>query len=169
MGFFSRVKRLISAKPEVTGKISIYAPVSGKVVPIEHVPDAVFSEKIVGDGLAIEPTDQYVVAPIDGYIGKIFETNHAFSIESSQGVEIFVHLGIGTVELRGNGLKRLVKEGQEVKVGDPILAFDLDYLKEHTDSLLTPVLVANMEDVERLDKKNGQMQAGKDVLFTLVR
>lgn len=167
MGFLSRIRRLISGQTEISGVVNVYAPVSGKVVAIEKVPDPVFSEKIVGDGLAIEPKGKTIKAPIDGRIGKIFETNHAFSIESPQGLEIFVHFGIGTVELRGNGFKRLAEEGQEVKMGDPILEFDLDYLKQHTDSLLTPVLIANMEDIQAIDKNQGQLEAGKDVIFAV--
>ena len=168
MGFLSRIRRLISGQTDIAGIVNVYAPVSGKIVAVEKVPDAVFSEKIVGDGLAIAPKGQLILAPIDGTIGKIFETNHAFSIESNQGLEIFVHFGIGTVELRGNGFKRLAEEGQEVKIGDPILEFDLDYLTEHADSLLTPVLIANMEDIQGLDKKQGNVEAGKDIIFSVM-
>ncbi|MGS0674290.1 PTS glucose transporter subunit IIA [Shewanella sp. 0m-4] len=167
MGFLSRIRRLISGQSDIAGIVNVYAPVSGKIVDVEKVPDAVFSEKIVGDGLAIEPKGHLILAPIDGTIGKIFETNHAFSIESTQGLEIFVHFGIGTVELRGNGFKRLAEEGQEVKMGEPILEFDLDYLKEHADSLLTPVLIANMEDIQSIDKKQGHLEAGKDIIFSV--
>lgn len=145
----------------------VYAPVNGEIVAIEKVPDVVFAEKIVGDGIAIAPTGSTIVAPIDGTIGKIFETNHAFSIESPQGLELFVHFGVGTVELRGRGFSRLAEEGQEVKVGDPILSFDLEYLKDQVDSLLTPVVLANMEDVKYLDKAQGSVTAGKDPIFTV--
>jgi PTS system glucose-specific IIA component len=151
----------------LAGGIMVYAPVSGEIVAIEIVPDVVFAEKIVGDGIAIAPKGELILAPIDGTIGKIFETNHAFSIESPQGLELFVHFGVGTVELRGKGFKRLAEEGQEVKVGDPILSFDIDYLKDQVDSLLTPVVLANMEDVKYLDKAQGSVTAGKDVIFTV--
>lgn len=145
----------------------MYAPVSGEIVAIEKVPDVVFAEKIVGDGIAIAPKGKQIVAPVDGTIGKIFETNHAFSIESPQGLELFVHFGVGTVELRGNGFTRLAEEGQQVKAGDPILEFDLDYLKAHVESLLTPVVLANMEDIQGLDKRHGSIEAGKDVIFSV--
>ncbi|MCE9678767.1 PTS glucose transporter subunit IIA [Shewanella sp. AS1] len=167
MGFLSRIRRLISGQPPITGGIDIYAPVSGEISSIEKVPDVVFAEKIVGDGIAISPKGSQILAPIDGTIGKIFETNHAFSIESPHGLELFVHFGVGTVELRGNGFKRLAEEGQEVKVGDPILEFDLTYLKNHVESLLTPVVLANMEDVQSLEKKAGSVEAGKDVIFSV--
>ncbi len=167
MGFLSRIRRLMSGQTNLVGGIDVFAPVSGEIVAIEKVPDVVFAEKIVGDGLAIQPKGHLIVAPIDGTIGKIFETNHAFSIESPQGLELFVHFGVGTVELRGNGFKRLAEEGQVVKVGEPILEFDLAYLKEQVESLLTPVVLANMEDIRSLDKRQGSIEAGKDVIFSV--
>ncbi|RTR38914.1 PTS glucose transporter subunit IIA [Shewanella canadensis] len=167
MGFLSRIRRLMSGQTNLVGGIDVFAPVSGDIVAIEKVPDVVFAEKIVGDGLAIQPKGHLIVAPIDGTIGKIFETNHAFSIESPQGLELFVHFGVGTVELRGNGFKRLAEEGQVVKVGEPILEFDLAYLKEQVESLLTPVVLANMEDIRSLDKRQGSIEAGKDVIFSV--
>ncbi|WP_394132739.1 PTS glucose transporter subunit IIA [Shewanella maritima] len=167
MGFLSRIRRLISGQQPITGGIDILAPVSGEIVPIEKVPDVVFAEKIVGDGIAIEPKGKQILAPIDGKIGKIFETNHAFSIESEQGLELFVHFGVGTVELRGNGFSRLAEEGQQVKAGEPILEFDLAFLQDQVDSLLTPVVLANMEDVSHLDKLQGSVTAGKDIIFTV--
>ncbi|MCL1089725.1 PTS glucose transporter subunit IIA [Shewanella profunda] len=167
MGFLSRIRRLVSGQTYLAGGIMVYAPVSGDIVAIEKVPDVVFAEKIVGDGIAIAPKGDQIVAPIDGTIGKIFETNHAFSIESPQGLELFVHFGVGTVELRGKGFKRLAEEGQTVKAGDPILAFDIEYLRDQVESLLTPVVLANMEDVKYLDKAQGSVTAGKDVIFTV--
>ncbi|GGZ31395.1 MULTISPECIES: PTS glucose transporter subunit IIA [Shewanella] len=167
MGFLSRIRRMVSGQPNIEGGIKVYAPISGDIVAIEKVPDVVFAEKIVGDGIAIEPKGKFMLAPIDGTIGKIFETNHAFSIESPQGLELFVHFGVGTIELRGKGFKRLAQEGQDVKAGEPILEFDLDFLKDQVNSLLTPVVLANMEDVKYLEKRQGSVNAGKDVIFTV--
>lgn len=167
MGFLSRIRRMVSGQPNIEGGIKVYAPISGDIVAIEKVPDVVFAEKIVGDGIAIEPKGQFMLAPIDGTIGKIFETNHAFSIESPQGLELFVHFGVGTIELRGKGFKRLAQEGQDVKAGEPILEFDLEFLKDQVNSLLTPVVLANMEDVKYLEKRQGSVSAGKDVIFTV--
>ncbi|WP_412523132.1 PTS glucose transporter subunit IIA [Shewanella chilikensis] len=167
MGFLSRIRRMVSGQPNIEGGIKVYAPISGDIVAIEKVPDVVFAEKIVGDGIAIEPKGKFMLAPINGTIGKIFETNHAFSIESPQGLELFVHFGVGTIELRGKGFKRLAQEGQDVKAGEPILEFDLDFLKDQVNSLLTPVVLANMEDVKYLEKRQGSVNAGKDVIFTV--
>ncbi|QSX32050.1 PTS glucose transporter subunit IIA [Shewanella avicenniae] len=167
MGLLSRIRRLVSGQPNIEGGIKVYAPISGEIVPIEKVPDVVFAEKIVGDGIAINPKGCYMLAPIDGTIGKIFETNHAFSIESPHGLELFVHFGVGTIELRGKGFKRLAQEGQQVKAGDHILEFDLAFLQDQVSSLLTPVVLANMEDVRNLEKRQGTVEAGKDVIFVV--
>lgn len=139
MGLFDKLKSLVSDDKKDTGTIEIIAPLSGEIVNIEDVPDVVFAEKIVGDGIAIKPTGNKMVAPVDGTIGKIFETNHAFSIESDSGVELFVHFGIDTVELKGEGFKRIAEEGQRVKVGDTVIEFDLPLLEEKAKSTLTPL------------------------------
>ncbi|HDL1706081.1 TPA: PTS glucose transporter subunit IIA, partial [Mannheimia haemolytica] len=133
------------------------------------VPDVVFSEKIVGDGVAIRPSGDTIVAPVNGTIGKIFETNHAFSIESEEGVELFVHFGIDTVELKGEGFTRLAQEGQTVKVGEPIIKFDLALLEGKAKSVLTPIVISNMDEISNLSKLNGQVVAGESVVLTLTK
>lgn len=135
MGFFDK---LFGSKSNKTVEVEIYAPLSGDIVNIEDVPDVVFSEKIVGDGIAIRPTGNKLVAPVDGVVGKIFETNHAFSMESTDGVELFVHFGIDTVELKGEGFRRVAEEGQTVKRGDTIIELDLELLETKAKSVLTP-------------------------------
>lgn len=152
MGLFDKLKSLVSDDKKDTGTIEIIAPLSGEIVNIEDVPDVVFAEKIVGDGIAIKPTGNKMVAPVDGTIGKIFETNHAFSIESDSGVELFVHFGIDTVELKGEGFKRIAEEGQRVKVGDTVIEFDLPQLEEKAKSTLTPVVISNMDEIKELIK-----------------
>ena len=95
----------------------------------------VFAEKIVGDGIAIKPAGNKMVAPCDGTIGKIFETNHAFSIESDTGIELFVHFGIDTVELKGEGFTRIASEGQQVKMGDTIIELNGSKVSSFSDLL----------------------------------
>nr|AAB20097.1 IIIGlc=phosphoenolpyruvate:glycose phosphotransferase system phosphocarrier protein [Escherichia coli, Peptide, 173 aa] [Escherichia coli] len=160
-GLFDKLKSLVSDDKKDTGTIEIIAPLSGEIVNnIEDVPDVVFAEKIVGDGIAIKPTGNKMVAPVvDGTIGKIFETNHAFSIESDSGVELFVHFGIDdTVELKGEGFKRIAEEGQRVKVGDTVIEFDLPpLLEEKAKSTLTPVVISNMDEIKELIKLSGSV------------
>ena len=159
MGLFDKIKQLVS--DDNKNSIEIIAPLSGEIVKIEDVPDVVFAEKIVGDGVAIKPSGNKIVAPLNGKIGKIFETNHAFAIESDEGIELFVHFGIDTVELKGEGFKRIVEEGQQVKVGDTIIEIDLPLLESKAKSVLTPVVISNMETVVELTKLSGSVEAGK--------
>jgi len=146
MGLFDKLKSLVSDDKKDTGTIEIVAPLSGEIVNIEDVPDVVFAEKIVGDGIAIKPTGNKMVAPVDGTIGKIFETNHAFSIESDSGIE---------------GFKRIAEEGQRVKVGDPVIEFDLPLLEEKAKSTLTPVVISNMDEIKELIKLSGSVTVGE--------
>ncbi|WP_116473855.1 PTS glucose transporter subunit IIA [Zobellella maritima] len=165
MGLFDKLKKLVSDDSNETSGIEIYAPLSGEIVAIEDVPDVVFAEKIVGDGIAIKPSGNKMVAPCDGTIGKIFETNHAFSIESDSGLEMFVHFGIDTVELKGEGFTRIAQEGQQVKKGDTIIEFDLALLETKAKSTLTPVVISNMDEVKELHKLSGAVTLAEDLVF----
>ncbi|MBS2634148.1 PTS glucose transporter subunit IIA, partial [Salmonella enterica subsp. enterica serovar 1,4,[5],12:i:-] len=156
---------LVSDDKKNSGSIEIIAPLSGEIVNIEDVTDVVFAEKIVGDGIAIKPTGNKIVAPVDGTIGKIFETNHAFSIESDSGIELFVHFGIDTVELKGEGFKRIAEEGQRVQKGDLVLEFDLAFLEERAKSTLTPVVISNMDEIKELTKVSGSVTVGESVIM----
>jgi len=167
MGFFNKLKKLVGDEQDSAEGVKIYAPVSGEIVNIEDVPDVVFAEKIVGDGIAIHPTGNRMVAPCDGTIGKIFETNHAFSIESVEGIELFVHFGIDTVELKGEGFRRIAQEGQSVKCGDTIIEFDLPLLETKAKSVLTPVVISNMDDIKGLDKHKGKVTLGEDAILQI--
>ena len=167
MGLFDKLKSLVSEDKSSSGSIEIIAPLSGEIVNIEDVPDVVFAEKIVGDGIAIKPAGNKIVAPVDGTIGKIFETNHAFSIESDDGIELFVHFGIDTVELKGEGFKRIAEEGQAVKKGDLVIEFDLDLLEEKAKSVLTPVVISNMDEIKELNKLTGSVTVGETVIMRI--
>jgi len=156
MGLFDK---LFGSKENKTVEVEIYAPLSGEIVNIEDVPDVVFSEKIVGDGIAIRPTGNKIVAPVDGVIGKIFETNHAFSMESKEGVELFVHFGF----------TRIAHEGQSVKRGDTVIEFDLATLESKAKSVLTPVVISNMDEISSIEKKSGEVIAGESVVLSLTK
>ena len=167
MGLFDKLKSLVSDDKKDSGTIDIVAPLSGEIVNIEDVPDVVFAEKIVGDGIAIKPAGNKIVAPVDGTIGKIFETNHAFSIESDSGIELFVHFGIDTVELKGEGFKRIAEEGQRVQKGDLALEFDLALLEEKAKSTLTPVVISNMDEIKEMTKMTGPVTVGETVVIKI--
>ncbi|MGF1739587.1 PTS glucose transporter subunit IIA [Vibrio profundum] len=169
MGLFDKIKKFVSDDSNDAGAIEIIAPLSGEIVNIEDVPDVVFAEKIVGDGIAIKPNGDKMVAPVNGTIGKIFETNHAFSIESNDGVELFVHFGIDTVELKGEGFKRIAEEGQSVQAGDTVIEFDLALLQEKAKSTLTPVVISNMDEIKELQKLSGAVTVGTNPVLRVTK
>ncbi|WP_417615503.1 PTS glucose transporter subunit IIA [Oceanisphaera sp.] len=167
MGLFDKLKRMVSDESVDSSGIDIFAPLSGELVAIEEVPDVVFAEKIVGDGIAIKPSGNKIVAPFNGTIGKIFETNHAFSITSDSGIELFVHFGIDTVELKGEGFTRIAAEGQQVTTGDPIIEFDLALLEAKAKSTLTPIVISNMDEIKEITKHTGAVNLAADVILTV--
>ncbi|WP_430788728.1 PTS system trehalose-specific EIIBC component [Virgibacillus flavescens] len=144
----------------------IYAPINGQIKQLEAVPDPTFSEKMMGDGLAIEPTDGKVVAPFDGTVVNLFPTKHAVGLENESGVEVLIHIGLETVALDGEGFEAHVAQGDKVKAGDPLITFDLDFIKEKAKSTITPVIITNGDVLEMLDKtEDSVVQAGKSILF----
>ena len=157
------------ASDKSESRLTLIAPVSGEILPIENTPDEVFADKIVGDGIAIVPTGNKLVAPCDGVIGRIFDTNHAYSIESPEGVELFVHFGIDTVELKGKGFTRVAQEGEVVKAGDTIIEIDIEFLSANAKSIITPVVISNIDDLGELTKYTGVVTAGIDPVLTVER
>lgn len=139
----------------------IYSPMVGKVINIEDVPDPVFKEKMVGDGLAIEPTEGTVYSPIDGTIIQIFPTKHAIGIKSQNGLEILVHIGMDTVEMKGEGFESFIEEGQNVKKGDKLITFDIDKIKDQ-HPLISPIIITNMNIVDSIEKVDGGIEAHAD-------
>ena len=131
----------------------IKSPVDGQVVALESVDDDVFSQKLVGDGVAIMPMSDVFTAPIDGTITKIFSTNHAYSIKSTKDLEVMVHIGLETVALEGKGFERLANEGDVVKAGDPVIRVDLAYIREHAKDIITPIIISDESDVKSIEKR----------------
>ncbi|PKH20541.1 PTS N-acetyl glucosamine transporter subunit IIABC [Enterobacterales bacterium CwR94] len=147
---------------------TLVSPVSGEVVALEQVPDEAFASKAVGDGLAIKPTSKTVVSPAAGTVVKIFNTNHAFCLETATGVEVVVHMGLDTVALEGKGFTRLVEEGATVTAGQPVLEMDLDYLNANARSMISPVVVSNIDDYAGVNLlAAGNVVAGETKLFEI--
>ncbi|HEJ9629627.1 N-acetylglucosamine-specific PTS transporter subunit IIBC [Proteus terrae] len=150
--------------------LEMIAPFDGEVVALKDVPDEAFSSGVVGDGVAIKPTSNIVMAPATGTVVKIFDTNHAFCIETDNGVEIIVHMGIDTVALGGKGFKRLVEEGADVKVGQPILELDLEYLNANAKSMISPVIVSNIDDFDKIaEQVAGVVVGNKTVIYNVLK
>jgi glucose-specific phosphotransferase system IIA component len=124
---------------------TVYSPITGTAVLMQEVPDPVFTENILGVGLAIWPTESKVVAPFDGIVSEVTGTNHAICLTSDAGLELLIHLGINTVKLKGQGFQRYVKKGQRIKRGDPLIEFDFSLCDGKILHAISPCLVANGE------------------------
>ena len=151
-GFLKRKKR------------DVFAPINGQLMDLGSVDDEVFAQRMAGDGVAILPVGEIFTAPIDGVITKIFSTNHAYSVKSKQDLEVLVHIGLETVALKGEGFERLAEEGDEVKVGDPIIKVDLNYIKEHAKDIITPILITDESKYEAIDKNTNVVIAGDAIM-----
>src|SRR5258708_26140544 len=146
-------------------EIPILAPLDGTVVDLESVHDEVFAQKMVGDGVAIDPSGQVAVAPVDGELVKLFPGGHAFAISTSDGIELIVHLGLDTVELQGQGFENIATEGQAVNAGTPIVRFNRAAIEQMGKIMLSPVVSVGPGTIVR--RASGAVQAGQDVLFVL--
>lgn len=135
--------------------LALKAPISGKVIDLCNVPDEVFSNKMLGDGVAIDTTGDVVVAPCDGTIELIMDTNHAFAMKSNDGLELLVHVGIDTVTLKGQGFKLLRKVGDKVTAGTPILELNRQIFIDNNISLITPVIITNNDALKELNPMIG--------------
>jgi glucose-specific phosphotransferase system IIA component len=145
----------------------ILSPVDGEIVDISSVPDEVFSQKMVGDGVAVRPENGLFCAPIDGIVAKIFATNHAFTVRGEKSLEVMVHIGLETVALEGRGFERLVSEGDRVKAGDPVIRADLDYISKHALERITPIVISEESCVKEIEKKLHNVKQG-DVIMEVV-
>lgn len=132
---------------ETNGKtITLYSHMNGTAVKLEDVEDEVFSQKILGEGAAVEPSEGKLYAPCDGKIDSVFDTKHAVNMVSSEGVEILLHIGIDTVKLGGQYFEAHVSDGQEVKKGDLLISFDMDKIKAAGYKVTTPIIIGNTDD-----------------------
>ena len=138
------IKRLMT-------KCLLFAPLEGEILPMSAIPDATFSEKVLGDGFAINPTSNVVLAPCDATVTHMFPTGHAVALLTSQGLEVLIHVGIDSVKMKGQGFKALVQAGDKVKQGQQLIQFDLEALKAHAASTITPVVITNMDRVIKMN------------------
>ena len=149
-------------------KLLILSPLTGKVMPLEDVPDPVFSQKIIGDGVAVFPSEGRIVSPVDGQVVSVADTGHAYGLKTEDGLEILIHVGLETVSLKGECFNVYVKPGDQVKAGDKLAEVDLGFLAEKNISPVTPVLICGGMEGKKLIKDGGEMaQAGKSVLLTV--
>ena len=148
-------------------KTSITAPLTGRVIPVTEVPDPVFAQRMLGDGFAIEPdADAGVVevcAPTAGRLAKVFDTLHAFALVAESGLEVFVHIGMDTVALTGEGCEKLASTGETVTAGQPIVRVDVSRIRESGRDPITPVVFTKSAQVASLDITEGPARGGDKV------
>jgi PTS system, N-acetylglucosamine-specific IIBC component len=147
-------------------EILIKAPMSGYLVDLKDTPDTTFSEKMLGDGIAILPISGEVYAPFDSVVEQVFETKHAIVLSGCNDIKILIHIGLDTVNLKGKGFEAFVKEGDKVKLGDLLIRADLDLLKENNYNTITPVVVVNTDDYKEVCpiKDNEMVSVGDKIM-----
>jgi glucose PTS system EIICBA or EIICB component len=144
------------------------APITGEIKDITEVPDQVFSGKMMGDGFAILPTEGTIVSPVDGKVVNVFPTKHALGLESKNGREVLIHVGIDTVKLEGKGFEALVKEGDQVEAGQPLLEVDLDFIKENAPSIMTPIVFTNLKEGQQVTlEKTGKVNRNDEDIIKI--
>jgi multiphosphoryl transfer protein len=143
------------------------SPLNGWIAPLDETPDAVFAERMLGDGLAIDPFGSTLHAPCDAVVVTVHRARHAVTLRAANGAEILMHVGLETVALNGEGFSVFVKEGQSVKAGDTLLGFDLDLLAQKARSLITPVVITNLDAFEIVRRDQDRALSVGDFLMEL--
>lgn len=150
-------------------EVIFLAPLTGTVVPISEVPDPVFAQKVVGDGVAILPSEGLLLSPIDAKVTHLLPTHHAIALTSESGLEVLLHVGIDTVKLKGQGFTPFVSIGDQVKAGDKLIQFDAAVLQEAGCPVITPIVITNSDRVAQQSVvAKAQVQAGQEPLMTVV-
>lgn len=147
-----------------TRTVALVAPLTGVLIPIEQVPDPVFAEKMVGEGVSIDPLSNVLLAPCDGEVALIHPSMHAITVRHESGLEVLLHIGLDTVALRGEGFTPMVALGAQVKQGDALIEFDLDDIAQNAKSLLTQMVISNSDILTSFTPRTGLVTAGLDVV-----
>ena len=156
-----------SATEKIVKTVMISSPITGEAAELSETQDEVFSNKMLGDGAAVTPIDNIVRAPEDGEVAFVFDTKHAIGFMTESGISLLIHVGIDTVKLAGQGFEVFVENGQKVKKGEPMMKLDLDFLRTHAPSIMSPVICSEMEDNQKVRVlKTGDIQAG-ETLFAV--
>ena len=152
-------------KPKATNFV---APFDGRIMPIEEVPDPVFSEKAMGDGFAIEMQTGEVYSPVNGEVIALFPTGHAIGIKSEDRNQYLIHLGLNTVNFKGEGFTPLVEVGQKVKQGELISKVDLEFFKKQSISMISPIIVTNANQRKIRILKEGYVKAKESDIIAII-
>ncbi|MBB5172347.1 glucose-specific PTS transporter subunit IIBC [Texcoconibacillus texcoconensis] len=157
-----------SAQVKDKQPLDLVSPLEGNIMSITEVPDQVFSQKMMGDGFAIDPEKGLVKSPVDGKIINVFPTKHAIGIEADSGHEILIHFGIDTVDLKGEGFEAFIKEGDRVEKGQELLKVDIDEIRDKVPSIITPIVFTNLDEGQSVQlQKEGTVSTGDENLVTI--
>lgn len=159
----------VKEKETVNVTNDLVAPVSGKVIPLEQVKDETFASGMLGQGVAIEPTDNIIYSPIEGTVETIFETKHAIGLKSADGLELLIHIGMDTVNLKGDGFKQLIEVGQKVQIGTPLMEVDFAKIKAAGYEIVTPMVITNAPENLSLNIVSNEEAHHGDILVILNR
>lgn len=153
---------------EKNGEEKIYSPVSGEVIPLSEVPDETFAEGMIGPGIAVISSADEVYSPVEGEVTAIFPTMHAIGIKSHTGAELLLHLGIDTVMLEGKYYKAYVKNGDRVKIGDLLISYDRNAIREAGYDPVLMLIVTELENSKKLEfTHNGEIKKGEEIISIL--
>lgn len=154
--------------PFKKAKLQIISPVNGEIIPIEEVPDPVFNQKMMGEGVALMPEKGDICAPVNGTIIQIAPTKHAIGIRAEDGSEILIHIGLETVSLKGEGFTVAVKMDDKVAIGQPLIKVDWDFIRTHAKSIVTPIVITNSNEGKKQFVMTEEKEAivGKTVIIT---
>ncbi|CEH34975.1 PTS sugar transporter subunit IIA [Romboutsia lituseburensis] len=156
MGIFDMFKK---KKQEEKGIIAL---TNGELLEITEVPDEVFSNKIMGDGFAIKSNDGIIVSPVDGTVEMVFDTKHAVGLKADNGLEILIHLGVDTVNLKGEGFEVFVNAGDKVSAGDKLIKMDVDFIQKNAKSDISPIIFTNLEENQSVKVITGKVVAKEE-------
>jgi PTS system glucose-specific IIA component len=149
--------------------VEFTSPVMGNAIPLSAVPDQVFATKMVGDGIAFEPKEGIIYCPVNGTINSVFPTKHAIGITTPEGLKVIIHIGIDTVNLKGEGFESLVHMNQTVKKGAKLLVFDIELLKANAKSVVIPMIITNTGKVDSMAFQYGNADLNTTVMTVKLR
>lgn len=144
---------------------ALFAPCTGECIPTERIPDEAFSKGLLGKGFGVLPAEGWICSPVNGTVETIAETKHAYTLLTEDGLDILIHIGVDTVEMKGEGFRSLVTAGCRVRAGERLAKVQLELIREHRLSDAVSVLVTNPERLRTVDVRYGNCVGGQDILM----
>lgn len=166
---FDFLKSSLKRGFKIKDKGFIVSPQTGRITTVREIPDEVFSERILGDGIAVIPQENIIVSPVNGEIMQLADAGHVYCIKSDDGLNILIHVGVDTIGMKGRGFKYFVRAGQKVKAGEPIGEADINLIEQSGYSTYTAVLITNMDAIENMEYVLGDAQAGKTSVISYTK